>query len=83
RGVGSRDLIPLVRRRGALKATERKARAELVSQARLDGLFGQRWKSETVISVLKRKFGEGVRSRKPRLQMRECRVKALVYNAYR
>lgn len=83
RGVGPRDLIPPVRRRGALKATERKARAELVSQARLDGLFGQRWKSETVISVLKRKFGEGVRSRKPRLQMRECRVKALVYNAYR
>ncbi|WP_297860637.1 hypothetical protein [Meiothermus sp.] len=48
-----------------MKATERKARAELVSQARrifaersegwLDGLFGQRWKSETVISVLKRK----------------------------
>lgn len=30
----------------------------------------------------RRKF-EGVRSRKPRLQMRECRVKALVYNAHR
>jgi len=76
-----------------LKATEREARAELVSQARrifaersegwLDGLFGQRGKSETVISVLKRKFGEGVRSRKPRLQVRECRVKVFVYNAYR
>jgi len=83
KGVGPRDLIPPIRRGGALQAAKRRVRAELVEQARLDGVMGQRWKSETVNSVLKRKFGEGVRSRKPSLQKRECRVKALVYNAYR
>ncbi|MER3483491.1 MAG: hypothetical protein C4332_10450 [Meiothermus sp.] len=82
RGVGPRDRIPAIRRGGGLKAEERRARSELVAQARLEGLYGQRWKSETAISVLKRKFGEGVRSRKTRLQLRECWVKALVYNAY-
>ncbi len=34
-----------------------KATAELVIQARLDGLYGQRWKCETMHSVIKRKFG--------------------------
>src|SRR5437899_3040847 len=42
------DVIPPVRRHGALRAPERIARAELVAQARLDGLYGQRWKCETV-----------------------------------
>jgi Transposase DDE domain len=53
------DLIPVQRRGHDLKAAERRARAELVDAARLDGLYGQRWKVETIISVLKRKFGEG------------------------
>lgn len=61
-------------------APERKARAELVAQARLDGLFGQRWKTETVHSVIKRKFRGDIRSRlKPR-QNREPLIKALMYN---
>lgn len=84
--VGSRDIIPPIRRGGSLKslkAPERKARAELVSHARLDGLFGQRWKNETVNSVIKRKFGDAVRSIKPACQNREGRVKSVVYNAHR
>jgi len=40
--IGPRDIIPPIRRGGNLKAAQRKARAELVSHARLDGLFGQR-----------------------------------------
>ena len=76
------DLIPPVRRGGQLVDPARKARAELVDQARLDGLFGQRWQSETVMSVIKRKFGDTIRSRKRSLQNREPIVKALVYNIH-
>lgn len=62
---------------------QRQARAELVAQARLDGLYGQRWKSETVNSVIKRKFGETIRSRIWFLQHREALIKGLVYNIHR
>jgi hypothetical protein len=77
------DLIPPVRRGGNLLNPERKARADLVSQARLDGLFGQRWKTETVNSVIKRKFGDTIRSRKRSLQRPEPIIKGLVYNIHR
>ena len=81
--VSDRDLIPPIRRAGKLVAPERKARADLVSQARLDGLFGQRWKTETVHSVIKRKFGGTVRSRALRAQRREPILKAVLYNIHR
>lgn len=77
------DLVPPVRRGGNLLHPERRAHADLVSQARLDGLFGQRWKTETVNSVIKRKFGDTIRSRKRSLQQREPIVKGLVYNIHR
>lgn len=76
------DLIPPIRRHGKLIDPTRKARAELVDQARLDGLFGHRWKSETVMSVIKRKFGDTIRSRKTSLQNREPIIKGLVYNIH-
>ena len=76
------DLIPPIRRGGNLLDQQRRARADLVSAARLDGLFGQRWKSETVMSVIKRKFGDTIRSRLTRLQHREPIVKGLVYNIH-
>ena len=76
------DLIPPQRRHHPLVAPERKARADLVAAARLDGLYGQRWKVETVHSVIKRKFGETIRSRSLRLQRREPLLKALVYNLH-
>jgi len=81
--VTDRDLIPPQRRGGPLRAPARRARAELVDQARLDGVFGQRWKCETVHSVIKRKFGDTIRSRKPCLQAREPILKAVVYNLHR
>lgn len=77
------DMIPPIRRHGKLLHPERKARADLVAAARLDGLFGQRWKAETVNSVIKRKFGDTIRSRQPRLQKREPIIKAMVYNIHR
>lgn len=77
------DLIPPRRPGGHLKALERKERADLVAAARLDGLFGQRWKVETVISVIKRKVGGSIRARKISLQRREPAIKGLVYNIHR
>jgi hypothetical protein len=77
------DIIPPIRRGGNLIDPERKARADLVAAARLDGLYGQRWKTETVNSVIKRKFGDTIRSRSTRLQLREPIIKALVYNIHR
>jgi hypothetical protein len=77
------DLVPPVRRGGNLLHPERKERADRVSQARLDGLFGQRWMTETVNSVIKRKFGDTIRSRKRSLQRREPIIKGLVYNIHR
>jgi hypothetical protein len=76
------DLIPPQRRNHPHMSAVRQARQELVSQARLDGFYGQRWKSETVNSVIKRKFGETICSRSLRLQRREPLVKGLVYNLH-
>jgi len=83
-GQGARegDLIPPIRRGGNLLDPQRKARADLVSAARLDGLYGQRWISETAMSVIKRKFGDSIRSRLARLQQREPIIKALVYDIH-
>lgn len=76
------DLIPPIRRGRVLKQATRLARNELVSAARLDGFFGQRWKAETVNSVIKRKFGDDIRSRKPSRRYCEPIVKGLIYNIH-
>jgi|GEM_PF-1328232 hypothetical protein len=67
---------------GYLRPLKRQARADLVAAARLDALYGQRWLIETVNSLIKRKFGDTIRSRSRRLQLREPIVKALVYNIH-
>lgn len=76
------DLIPPIRRGGVLKQPSRIEREELVCAARLDGFFGQRWKVETVHSVIKRKFGDDIRSHKPSRRYREPIVKGLIYNIH-
>jgi hypothetical protein len=83
RGLEDGDLIPPVRRHGKLVAPARRARAELVAAARLDGVSGQRWKCETGHSVIKRKTGDTIRSRLPRNQRLEPVLKGLVYNLHR
>ena len=45
-------------------------------------LFGQRWKTETVHSVIKRKFGGDIRSRLKHRQNREPLIKGVVYNLH-
>lgn len=85
RSVRPHDLIP-PRRTGpkrSIRDPVRRARADLVDAARLVGLYGQRWKVETVISVIKRKFGNAIRARKFNLQRREPALKMLVYNIHR
>ena len=84
RGVQEGDLIPPIRRGHGSHLVDpaRKARAELVAQARLDGVYGQRWKTETVHSVIKRRFGSAVRSHKRSLQNREPIILGLVYNIH-
>jgi hypothetical protein len=58
-------------------------RAAIVARVKASGLYGQRWQVETVISVIKRKFGDGVRSRGLRLARREVLAKGVVYNLHR
>jgi len=72
-----------VRRHGKLVAPARRARADLVAAARLDGVYGQRRKCETVHSVVKRKTRASMRSRLPRNQRLEQVLKGLVYNLHR
>ena len=61
-----------------------RTQAACVAQGRACGGHGEPgWKVETVISVIKRKFGDGVRSRKLRLARREVLAKGVVYNLHR
>jgi transposase len=76
------DLIPAARKGTGPMSPVRRERAELVDAARLDGFFGQRWQVETLMSVIKRKFGDTIRSRLPALQLRETYFKGLVYNIH-
>jgi hypothetical protein len=83
RGVQDGDLIPPVRRHGTLAAPARRARADLVATARLDGVDGQRGTCETGHSVSKRTTGDTIRSRLPRNQRLEPALKGLVSNLHR
>jgi hypothetical protein len=83
RDVDWTDVVPPIRRGGRLRAWSRVLRAEIVARVKASGLYGQRWKVETVISVIKRKFGDGVRSRKLWLARREVLAKGVVYNLHR
>jgi len=45
--------------------------------------YHQRTKVDTVFSVLKRKFGESLKARKYRLQVKEIKIKVILYNLSR
>jgi hypothetical protein len=45
--------------------------------------YHQRNKVKTVFSVLKRKFGESLKARKYRLQIKEIKIKVILYNLSR
>ena len=48
-----------------------------------DTLYHQRNKVETVFSVIKRKFGESLKARLYRLQIKEIKIKVILYNISR
>ncbi len=77
------DLIPPRQGQQPVVRADRRLRLELVGQAQLDGFMGQRWKVETVLSVMKRKSGDAIRSLTQDRQRREIAVKALVYSLHR
>lgn len=45
--------------------------------------YGQRWLVETLMSVVKRKWGEALAARLPTMQERQALLRGLVYNLYR
>lgn len=77
------DLIPPRQGQHPVRRSDRRQRLDLIGQARLDGFLGQRWKVETVYSVMKRKSGDALRSCTFARQRREIALKALVYNLHR
>jgi hypothetical protein len=85
RGFDGKDVHPgdLIPPRTPVIRPDRLLRRELVDSARLDGIWGQRWISETVHSVIKRKSGSTIRSRLYWHQFREPLAKGLVYNLHR
>ena len=46
-------------------------------------LYGQRWKAETLVSVVKRKWGEALSARREAMQCIQALLRGLVYNLYR
>lgn len=76
------DLIPPRQGVRPVRRPDRRQRLEFVRQARIEGIYGQRWQVETVFSVMKRKTGDALRSLSQRLQRREIAWKALVYNLH-
>ena len=46
-------------------------------------LYGQRWKAETLVSVVKRKWGEALSARIEVAQRIQALLRGLVYNLYR
>jgi transposase len=77
------DFIRPRRGQHRIRRPDRRVRADLTDMAHLDGFMGRRWTIETVISVMKRKSGESLRSRRRQRQRREIGMKALVYNLHR
>ena len=45
--------------------------------------YGQRWLVETLMSVVKRKWGERLTARLPAMQRAQALLRGLVYNLYR
>ena len=91
--LGVQSLIPAKTRRYVAGPSGR-YRAELVArlgcatlgaegQSGPRTVYGQRWLVETLMSVVKRKWGEALAARLPVMQDRQALMRGLVYNLYR
>jgi len=75
--LDSCSLIPVRnRKRKRISGYYRRRIARLFDEEK----YHQRNKVETVFSVLKRKFGEALKARKYRLQIKEIKIKVILYN---
>jgi len=78
--LNSRSLIPIRnRKRKRISGYYRRRIAQSFDEEK----YHQRNKVETVFSVLKRKFGESLKSRKYRIQVKEIKIKVILYNLSR
>jgi hypothetical protein len=78
--LNSRALIPIrTRRRKRIFGHYRRQIAQSFDWEK----YHQRNKVETVLSVLKRRFGEALKARKFRLQIKEIKIKVILYNISR
>lgn len=77
------DFIRPRRGQHPVRRADRRARLDLTDMAALDGFMGQRWKIETVFSVIKRLMGDTIDARLPLHQRREVALKGIVYNLHR
>lgn len=75
----ARPVISLKNREKPLNKTKGKLRRKLKKRFP-KRLYHQRSKIETVISVVKRKYGDEIRSRKHRTKKNECYFKLIAYN---
>jgi hypothetical protein len=91
--LGVRALIPAKTRR-FVAGPRRPYRAEMVAALGCETLgvegrpaelrtYRQRWLAETLMSVVKRKWGEGLTARLPAMQEAQALLRGLVYNVYR
>ena len=78
--LNSRSLIPTRdRKRKRISGYYRRRMMLLFNPVQ----YHQRNKAETVFSVLKRRFGESLKARKYRLQVKEIKIKVILYNLSR
>ncbi len=61
----------------------KKMRRLFLQNSSYENIYHQRSKVETIFSVIKRKFGENLNSRKTNLKKKEMKLVALTYNIYR
>jgi hypothetical protein len=80
--LGIESIMPPVAGRPARTLTQRPYRRQL-QLAFPHKVYGQRWKVETFISVVKRRFGGAVTARRYGQQVKQTLLRGITYNLYR
>jgi len=75
-------VIPPIRRGGGIKSLDRILAYMVYMISRWSGIYGKRWLCETMISVIKRKFGDSIRERKWKNKKNIASLMAIVYNIH-
>jgi thiaminase/transcriptional activator TenA len=75
-------VIPPIRRGGSIRSLDRILAYMVYMISRWSGIYGKRWLCETMISVIKRKFGDSIRERKWGNKKKIVSLMAIVYNIH-